>query len=193
MGHPDAVAGVVLAAGRSRRFRAPKQLALLRGKPLLAHVLDIALEAGLEPVVAVVPVWLTPPAGRPSHRLRWIRNPSPERGMAHSLRLALQALEEATGAALVLLGDQPTLPGNAIAAVIAARGSRPVVAARAQGRIGHPVLIERSHWWLVDEISGDGGLRTLLQARPELVTPVSVAMHAADVDTPEDLRAMEDA
>lgn len=193
MRRPDAVAGVVLAAGRSHRFQAPKQVALLRGKPLLERVLETALEAGLEPVVAVVPVWLTPPAAPPFHRVHWIPNPSPERGMAHSLRLALQALGEATGAALVLLGDQPTLPGDAIAAVIAARGSRPVVAARAQGRIGHPVLIERSHWWLVDEISGDGGLRTLLQARPELVTPVSVLMHAADVDTRQDLRALEDA
>ncbi len=192
MGRPDRIAGVVLAAGRSRRFQGPKQVALLRGKPLLEHVLDLALDAGLEPVVAVVPAWLTRPASRPSDRLRWVRNPYPERGMAYSLRLGLGALDENAAAALLLLGDQPGVPGDAIAAVVAARGSRPVVAARAQGRLGHPVLIERSHWWLVDEISGDGGLRTLLQARSELVTLVPVAMHAADVDTREDLRALED-
>ena len=56
------VAAVVLAAGESRRFGGAKQLAELDGRTLLEHVLALADEAGLAPIVAVVPVWLTRPA-----------------------------------------------------------------------------------------------------------------------------------
>jgi CTP:molybdopterin cytidylyltransferase MocA len=55
------IAAVVLAAGESRRFGGRKQLAELNGRTLLEHVLELARTAGLDTVVAVVPVWLTRP------------------------------------------------------------------------------------------------------------------------------------
>ena len=63
MGGQQSVGAVVLAAGESRRFGSAKQLAVLDGRTLLEHVLALAGEAGLAPIAAVVPVWLTrPPA-----------------------------------------------------------------------------------------------------------------------------------
>ena len=50
-----------------------------------------------------------------------------------------------------------------------------------------PVLIERTHFRLVDELTGDVGLRHLLREHPSLITPVAVPAHAADIDTPADL------
>ena len=185
------VAAVVLAAGESRRFGGAKQLAELDGRTLLEHVLALAEAAGLAPVVAVVPVWLTRPRAMDDERLRWVRNPHPERGMSHSLRLGFEALDAATPAAVILLGDQPTVPPRAIAALLASRGQKPIVATMAGGRLAPPVLIERSHFDVVRQPSGDIGLREVLNDHPDWVAAVEVAKPTPDVDTPDDLRTLQ--
>lgn len=180
------VGAVVLAAGMSRRYGSPKQLAVLDGRTMLEHVIGTARAAQLEPMVVVVPAWLSPPAGA-GGALSWIRNPFPERGMSLSLRLGLAALEPRVTAALILLGDQPGILASTISAIVGARGNRPLVAALADGILAPPVLLERTHFSLADGLAGDVGLRDLLRGDPDLVTAVDVPVHAADVDTPDDL------
>lgn len=183
------VAAVILAAGRSRRFGQAKQLARLGGRTLLEHVIDRALAAGLRPVVTVVPPWLSrPDSADPA--IRWIRNPDPGRGMSHSLQLGLAALDPSVSAALVLLGDQPTIDPRTIAAVLSARGERPIVAAIAEGHAAPPVLIERAAFSHAAALRGDVGLRELIVAAPDLVTAVAVDRHPLDVDRPSDLAAL---
>jgi CTP:molybdopterin cytidylyltransferase MocA len=171
----------------SRRYGRPKQLAVVEGRTMLEHVIGAARASDLEPVVVVVPAWLSPPPGADGASLRWIRNAFPERGMSLSLRLGLGALGPDTSAALILLGDQPGIRASTISAVVGARGSRPLVAALAEGVLAPPVLIERTHFSLADGLSGDVGLRDLLRGNPALVTSVPVPTHAPDVDTPDDL------
>lgn len=186
----DRIGAVVLAAGESRRFGAAKQLAVLAGRTLLEHVLELALSSGLRPVVAVVPVWLTRPAGA-SDAVTWVRNPYPDRGLSHSLRLGFAALPADVAAAVILLGDQPSLPRESIAAVIAGRGEEPIVAAWAEGRPAPPVLIARSHFDVVEDATGDRGLRDVLLGHPEWVRLVAVPAHVPDIDTPGDLAHLE--
>jgi molybdenum cofactor cytidylyltransferase len=181
------VGAVILAAGASRRYGSPKQLVVVDGRTLLEHAIESAMEVGLAPVVAVVPVWLSRPARLSDERLRWIRNPFPERGMSLSLRLGIDALGNDADGAVILLGDQPRLPAGSIAAILAARGERPVVASAADGILAPPILLERSHFYVVDGLSGDVGLRQILLADPDLVRAVPIAAHPPDVDTPDDL------
>jgi molybdenum cofactor cytidylyltransferase len=181
------VAAVVLAAGASRRYGSPKQLVVVDGRTLLEHVIGTATAAGLERVIVVVPVWLSPPPGLDLAHVRWIRNAFPERGVSLSLRLGLAALDSAVSAALILLGDQPGIAPATIGAVLNARGDRPLVAASADGVLAPPVLIERTHFDLVDELTGDVGLRDLMREHQDLVTSVPVDAHAVDLDSPADL------
>ena len=46
------VAGIVLAAGSSRRLGEPKQLVFLGGETLLERAVRVAREAGLQPVIS---------------------------------------------------------------------------------------------------------------------------------------------
>jgi CTP:molybdopterin cytidylyltransferase MocA len=181
------VAAVILAAGESRRFGSAKQLALLDGRTLLEHVLLAASAAGLRPIVAVVPVWLTRPASWNDADLVWVRNAYPERGMGLSLRIGLGALPDGVEAAVILLGDQPRVTVQAIDAVLAARGSTPLVAAHADGRLAPPVLIARDRPDVAHDLRGDVPLRQILAASPDAVTAVEIGGHAPDVDTPDDL------
>jgi len=178
---------VILAAGSSRRYGSPKQMVVVDGMTLLEHAIETAAVAGLQPVAAVVPVWLSRPARYDDERLRWIRNALPERGMSVSLRLGLDALGGEVDAAVILLGDQPRVPPEAISRLLAARGDRPIVASQSGGILAPPVLVEASHFHLAEGLSGDIGLRQLLLDHPELVRAVEVGGHPPDIDTPEDL------
>ena len=191
MERQQTVAAVVLAAGESRRFGGAKQLAELDGRTLLEHVLALADEAGLAPIVAVVPVWLTRPRAMDDERLRWVRNPYPERGMSHSLRLGFEALGADAEAAVILLGDQPTVPPAAIAALLAARGEKPIVATMTGGTPGAAGAHRAQPLRRGAAAGGDIGLREVLNDHPEWVAAIELPAPIPDVDTVADLRALE--
>jgi molybdenum cofactor cytidylyltransferase len=177
------VAAVILAAGASSRFGSPKQLARIGGRTMLEAVTRIAHEAGLDPVIAVVPPGLAVPADVVPEL-----NDRPAEGMSRSLRLGLAAVPPEVDAAVILLGDQPTLRSASIRRLVdAADPSHPVIAASADGRIGPPVLLRREAFALAQDASGDEGLRTILAHNPERVTAIEIGEHAPDVDTPADL------
>jgi hypothetical protein len=116
-----------------------------------------------------------------------VPNAATSLGLSRSLRLGLQAVPASVGAAVVLLVDQPTVGADLVTRLRGARGRTPVVATRAGGILGPPVLIEREAFPLADALRGDIGLRELLRSRPELVTTVDVEAPIPDVDTPTDL------
>ena len=101
--------------------------------------------------------------------------------------MGIAALPGEVEAAVVLLGDQPTLPVASVAAIVIARGSRPIVAASSGGLVLPPVLLERSAFDRVALIRGDSGLREITRGNPQLVREVPFEAVPADVDTPADL------
>lgn len=192
---PGRAAAVVLAAGASSRFGRPKALALLWGRPLLQHVLDVVASVGLAEVVVV----LGHDADEIERNLRWrserrVPNPDPDAGLSSSLRIGLESLSPTSQAALILLGDQPLLRAEVIERLLAAFTStaQPVAVPRYRGGGGpNPVLIGRAAWSLARETRADRGLGPVLRNHPELVGEVDVEGSNPDIDTPEDLAAVE--
>jgi len=182
---PMETAAVILAAGASTRFGSPKQLAPFGAGTVLDAVVRLASEAGLRPIVVVLPSAVPPPAG-----VTAVVNDAPGEGMSRSLRLGLAAVPEEATAAVILLGDQPTVAPTVVSQLLSARGERPIVAARAAGLLGPPVLLERTAFGMAAATTGDQGLRDLIRGNRHLVTPVEVGEHAPDVDTPADLERM---
>jgi len=191
-----AVVAVVLAAGAASRFGGGKLLASFEGRPILQHVLDRLAEAGVGEVVVV----LGDDAGEIERAIHWraesrLRNPDPARGLSSSVRLGIEALPPTTEAALIVLGDQPLVPLEAIRAVLSAPAdpARPIVVPVYRGDGGsNPVRLERAALALVAEATGDRGLGPLIAAHPELVREVIVEGEARnpDVDTQADLVAL---
>jgi molybdenum cofactor cytidylyltransferase len=188
---------VVLAAGASLRFGSPKLLAPLAGRPVLQHALDAVAAAGLEDVVVVLGDGHAAVEAAIAWRgERRAVNERPLDGLSSSLRVGLDAAAEddACEAVLVVLGDQPALrPGVVQAVLDAADGSAALLVRARYAADGapNPVLVKREAWAMAAGLSGDRGLGPLLAARPDLALAVDVDGGNPDVDTPEDLAALE--
>jgi molybdenum cofactor cytidylyltransferase len=181
------IAGIILAAGASTRFGSTKQRARLGERTMLEAVVQVALASGLDPVLSVVPPSFAVPTDAVA-----VPNPEPERGLSHSLQLGIRAVPTDAVAAVILLGDQPTLDSAVVRRLVAARDPRhPIVATQARGVLAPPVLVERDAFEIVDDLSGDVGLRRWLAANHDRVTSIPVEAHPPDVDTPEDLAALD--
>lgn len=190
---PERIASVVLAAGAARRFGGRKQLAPLRGRPLLEHALAAAAAATSEETVVVL--------GAHAEEIESevelggatvVRCPDWERGQGASLRAGLAALGPEVAAALVTLGDEPFVPPAAGRRLLAAR--RPGLAAlRAtySGRPGHPVLIERELFASFAAAGPEATPAALLREAGIEAVECGDLGEPADVDTPEQLAALE--
>jgi len=180
-------AAVILAAGGSTRFGSRKQDVRLGGRRMIDVIAATAADAGLAPVVVVVPPAFDPPVGVVA-----VTNGEPEAGISRSLRIGFEALPDDAEAAIVLLGDEPLVERDTLIGLLAAAesGNR-VVAARAGDRIGPPLLLRREAFELVATTAGDEGLVRILRGLPSLVT-VDLPGPPMDVDTPQDLDALHE-
>jgi CTP:molybdopterin cytidylyltransferase MocA len=178
------VAAVILAAGAGSRFGEPKARARIGARTMVGIVADVATAAGLSPVIAVAPPDLPVPK-----TVLAVRNEVPSAGLSRSLRLGLAAVPSEADAAVILLGDQPTVDVSLLHELDGWRGGTPIVATRADGVLGPPVLLEREAFALADGLTGDVGLRELLRTDPTAVTAVDHAP-LPDVDTSADLEAI---
>jgi CTP:molybdopterin cytidylyltransferase MocA len=184
-GATSRVLGVVLAAGGSTRMGRPKQLAELAGRPLLAHVLAALDQAPVDRVVVAL-------GGAADQVLDRVELGRAEplvvegwaAGMGHVLASTLARAGDGWQAVVVLLGDQPLVPGAAVARVVEAwrAGAGPVVTAAYGGRPGHPKLFDRRLLPDLLRLAGDAGARDLVAGHPEWVHRVEVGDLGSDAD-----------
>ncbi|HEX9733660.1 MAG TPA: nucleotidyltransferase family protein [Thermoanaerobaculia bacterium] len=193
-----AVAGVVLAAGRSERFAgAPSKLvAELAGEPLVRRVVLAALGSRLRQVLVVL--------GHAAAEVRralaglaveWVDNPDYAAGQSTSVRAGMARVAPSMRAAMVLPGDQPLVSSALVDRLIAAyvETSGPIVRPCAGGRPGTPVLWDRSLFPELAVLVGDAGGRQVMERHAGEVLEVEIEdpLALADVDTVADLRRLE--
>jgi len=192
------VCGIVLAAGRSERMGAAKQLLPLHGKPLVQHVVDAAgASATLDEIVVVLgrDAQQVTSALRLPARGRVAVNAAYESGLASSLQMGVRAAGACDGAA-ILLGDEPGMTPELIDRVVDAwRGAkepivRPAYTRGEHGRTpGHPVVVARVAWPEIERLRGDEGVRAIIAEHGEWLRELDIdAPPPADIDTPEDYR-----
>ena len=191
------IVAVVLAAGRASRFEAgggcgSKLVALWRGKPLVRHVAEAALAAGLDTVVVTGHAREAVAVALAGLDLRLVHNPAFADGMAGSLRCGLEALAAETAGAFVLLGDMPRISAALLAKLAQAFAQAPAGAVAAipvyGGARGNPVLLGREMFDAAKRLAGDQGARKLLAGAGILEVEIADDAIFADIDTPQALR-----
>ena len=194
---PAGVAGVILAAGASRRMGAGrnKMLLQLEGESLLRRAARRAVAAGLSPVVVV----LGHEADRARAELKGLScesvvNPDFTGPTSGSLHSGLEQLGSDVVAAVVMLGDMVLVTEHMLAGLVAAaRGTEaPLVVSRYGDVTAPPLLFRRALFGELLAWSGEGCGKTVVQRhRGEAVYLDWPAQALADVDTPEDFAAAQ--
>jgi molybdenum cofactor cytidylyltransferase len=187
---PGGMVGVVLGAGRSSRFGAPKQLLPFEDTTLLGQVVRNANASNLDQVVVVL--------GRASEELRAsvdfgraevVENAAYGTGCASSLLAGMDAADEGCEALMLLLGDQPGVRAKFIDFVLAEwRRERPWASVTSyREKLGHPFIFARQAFDDLRELHGDKAVWKLIEAYPDRVLRVEIeAALPPDVDTPKD-------
>ena len=166
--NPNAqVSAVILAAGTSTRMGRAKQLLPLDGTTVLARTIDNVRSSGLVEIVLVLGAQAEAIRRHlPKSLLEGLKvvvNQAYGQGMASSLREGLSALDPQTGAALIILGDQPFIRPQTLHQIMAGyhRSGAQIVIPTYQGKRGNPVLLSRSVFPEVMALEGDTGCRAI--------------------------------
>ena len=186
----DRIGGVLLAAGRARRFGSDKlRAALADGRPV-GLVSAQRLAAAVDTSVVVLP------PGHPQRRAQFesvghrvVVCAQAELGMGHSLGCGVAALRACAGW-LIALADMPCIAPRTLEGIVALlRDGAAIVVPRAGGRAGHPVGFSREFADELCSLEGDRGARGVVarhRARVRYFDCDDVGIHA-DIDVPEDL------
>lgn len=189
------IAGLLLAAGRSRRFGADKLCAKLDGKAVIRWSMTVL--SPLDSVYVVIP----PGADAVTQALsrldvRFVVNLGRDEGMASSIRAGIAALPDDVAAVVISLADQPRGSAAVTTALVdrwRAGDVDAVVPSYLDGR-GHPVLFGRACFPDLLALRGDVGARAVIEALGARAATVAVpAPMPVDVDTPEALAALQQA
>lgn len=191
------VAAVILAAGAGIRMGKLKQLLPYRGRTLLEHSIQQAIEAGFHPTLVVV--------GAEADAVRCaiaaqpveiVQNQQWQSGMGSSISAGIRQLQQTgaeSAAVAILLSDQPLVTAEhlrAMRTLLHTRGN-PVVAAHYGQTIGVPALFKRELFSMLASLPAEAGARHFLRESALAVTEFPLPEAAIDIDTPADFAALE--
>ena len=186
----DAVCGLVLGAGGSRRLGQAKQLLPYGEGTLLGHVVGVARSCGFAQTIVAI--------GGAADEVRAsvdltgtdvVVNDAYGEGCSSSVAAALGAVDERCDILVLMLGDQPDVTAETVAALLAGRGGAPLAVCRYHDGRGHPIAVSRSVFGELANLHGDKGVWRMLD-RGDPVEVRIAGRIPLDVDTPEDYEAV---
>jgi molybdenum cofactor cytidylyltransferase len=162
------VAGLILAAGESRRMGSPKALLEYRGETFIDRL--AGLFAGVcSPVIVVLGANAEPIRARAARPAEFVFNPDYRTGQTGSLQCGLRAVPPEAEGVLFTLVDHPAVDPATLGVLLAA--PRPLLRVpRCGGRRGHPVWFRRELIPEFLELPETGAARDVVRA------------HAADTE-----------
>ena len=184
---------VVMAAGDARRFGENKLAALFDGKTLIRRALE-AVPSEEFSAVAVVTQYPEVEDLAAEFGFIPVRNPHPDWGISHTIRLGLEALGDCE-AALFQVSDQPMLCRETVAAEVAFFREHPdkLVGLSHGGVRGNPCIFPAAYFPELLALTEDhGGSSVIRRHEEDLLLFECPARELEDADTRQALRAMEE-
>ena len=189
------IAAVVLAAGFSQRMGMPKLLLPWNDTTVLGQVVSTLSGAGISQIMVVTGGYRRE---MESHILQLARihpvhavhnSGCRSGGMLSSLKVGLSSLDPTTGAALVVLGDQPQMKVETVRQLVDvfSTAQAPLVIPSCNHRRGHPWLVASSLWLQIHLLPARSTLQDFIASQSDQVTYVQADESILqDLDTPQD-------
>jgi molybdenum cofactor cytidylyltransferase len=186
------VAGLVLAAGGSKRLGQPKQLLPFRAATLLDHTVTTARGCPFDQLLVAI--------GGSADEVRAqvdlsgadvVVNDGYGEGCSSSIGAAMEALDARARLLVLLLGDQPGVTAGTVTALLAGRGDADLAVCRYDDGLGHPFCFSRRLFPTLRGLHGDKAVWKLVAAGGDDVARVPVTGPVPlDVDTWADYEAV---
>ena len=188
---------IILAGGASTRLGKPKQLLQYRGKTLLAHAINEAVNSNADAVVVIL--------GKDAklfekeideRKVRIAINSSWEEGMASSLRLGMDTLlndKPFIDAVIFMVCDQPHISLSVLNELITTqqKTTKQIVTCNYGDSIGPPALFHKKYFKDLMKLSGDAGARKIIQQNLNDVATILFPKGDIDIDTEEDYEKLK--
>lgn len=184
---------VVLAAGRSSRFGATKQLATVEGQTLVGRAVAAATAVVANRTVLVAGHdWRAVSSACDLEGGFLLLNDEYERGLGTSIALAARALQHGADALLYMLADQPFVTPEHLHGLHRrwTGAAEQIVASAYDGTLGPPALFGSGCFEALSALDGDEGARLLFADERFDVARIPFAAAAIDIDTPQDLERL---
>lgn len=188
---------IILAAGASTRLGKPKQLLEYRGKTLLDHAVNEAINAKADAVFVIF--------GEnadlfqkeiDNEKIRIVINKDWEEGMASSVRLGLDTLLKSkpyVDAVIFMVCDQPYISSSVLNELIITqqRTTKQIVTCNYGESIGPPALFHKKYFRELAKLKGDVGARNIIQENMHDVAFIQFPKGQIDIDTNEDYESLK--
>ena len=184
------VAGVVLAAGLSRRMGQPKALIKLGEFTFLENMCHALAAGGCTDLIAITNQHIHEAClALGLEQVRFIINPEPDAGQISSLRIALEQTEH-TQAMLFTTVDQAHLKAQTVLAIKQHATQNKIVVARHNQQAGHPTAFGQSFYKALRSSRADTGARNIIADYPEDIIWVDIFDPGIvrNINTPTDLQ-----
>jgi molybdenum cofactor cytidylyltransferase len=186
---------IILAAGASTRLGEPKQQLLYKGKTLLQHAVDAAVESIAQLVIVVL--------GANAEAIKndiidkgvtIVNNKDWKEGMASSIRSGITELQKLKPDIdiILMLCDQPFVDTTLLNKLIEQKenSSKPIIACAYNNTIGPPALFDRTYFEKLILLKGQEGAKKLLMKYPDDVSAIPFIEGAIDIDTAQDYKKL---
>ncbi|KSU82168.1 hypothetical protein AS030_17265 [Fictibacillus enclensis] len=174
----------------------PKMMLRHKGKTLIHHVIDAAVNSKADGVIIVINPevdGLLAEASVPGVSKVFLNDQS-DSGLSMSMKSGLYVLPSEAEAAIFLLGDQPLVTTREIDLLLEEfQGNQAysIYQSSYRGKKGHPVLFQRSMFDRLLDVKGDkGGREVIRQFSGETQTVEMGRSHPFDIDTKDDYRRL---
>ena len=194
-------AGIILAAGISKRFGTPKQLVKIKGSYMIEYVIRASLSSKLHKVLLVLghhqnkilKAITENIKSFQNSQLELINNHQYRQGMSSSVLAGLASVKNSFGSVMFLLGDQPMVDSMLIDLMLKRfyKSDKNICAPVYKGKRGNPTIFSRKYFNLLQRVKGDSGGRDIIIANPDDILKVNTDSPACvyDIDTMDDLMA----
>jgi molybdenum cofactor cytidylyltransferase len=187
------VTGLVLAAGGSKRLGQPKQLLPYGSATLLDHVLDTARSCRFDQLVCAIGGEADAIRGGVTFDgIEVVENRQFGEGCSSSIAAGLGAADARCDVLVLMLGDQPGVTAENVAALLAGRGDAPIAACGYSDGRGHPLAFSSRLFPELRTLHGDKAVWKLLDSHADEAVDVPIGdAIPPDVDTWQDYRALQ--